>query len=227
MILEISMLKKVINIFSLLLILIFFCSAVINISAQDKDDKKKDGVESIGGKEHETNIYGVEIGMDVPTALEAVFVNANRKPGQEKPDAMRKEGKDEKDIRILYKDLPKGELQIVFAEGKYVSQIILNYARAIQYSDLRLQYSGDVREGLGGQRYDDRYSIGYTDSQKVQGIWWRDEKKEGDYKIRLTFTSSSTITDSQFGYQKIIQKSITVKPGDEKKFFKAMEKQAK
>ena len=74
-------------------------------------------VKSIGGKEHDDNILGVKIGMTVPQALEAVFVNANRKPAQEKPDVMRQEGSDKKDIRVLYNDLKIGKLQIVFAQG--------------------------------------------------------------------------------------------------------------
>lgn len=177
---------------------------------------------SIGGDEHEMNIYGVKIGMDVPTALEAVFVNAKREPGQEKPDVLRKEGKDKKDIRVLYKDLPKGDLQIVFTDGKYVSQVILNYAGSLQYSDLRLPYTGDARVGLSGERFDDRYSVGYTDNQRLQRLWWRDEKVDDKYEVRLAFVSSNRIKKSQFGFQKIIQKTITVKPGDEENFLNTM-----
>ena len=107
-------------------------------------------------KEHEDNIYGVKIGMDVPTALKAVFVNANRKPGQEKPDAKRTEGKDSKNIRVLYK-LEKGELQIVFAQGKVVREILFKYAKYLRRDDLRLIPNGNIGNVLDGQRYDDRF----------------------------------------------------------------------
>ncbi len=209
---------KTINIF---LIMMLFAVGITNVSAQDKKESKENKdkeVKSIGGEEHDSNIYGVKIGMDVSTALESVFVNANRKPGEEKPDALKKEGKDKKDIRVIYKNLPKGELQIVFADGKAVRDIVLTYKQPIQYSDLRLPYSGDVGVALDGQRYDDRYTIGYTDNQKLQGVWWRDEKTEGDYKIRVIFTSTNRLKDSQFGFQKIMQKAIFVTPGDEEKF---------
>ena len=43
--------------------------------------------QSIGGKEHDDQILGVRIGMDVPTALKAIFENSGRKPGHEKPAA--------------------------------------------------------------------------------------------------------------------------------------------
>src|SRR3954471_22967838 len=75
--------------------------------------------------EHDAEILGVRVGMDVPTALQAVFVNAKRKPGEERPDAKRNEGKD---VRVLYKKLPQGELQILFAEGKWVKEVVLNYS---------------------------------------------------------------------------------------------------
>lgn len=100
--------------------------------------------QSIGGKEHEMNIYGVQIGMDVPTTLKTVFVNANRKPGQEKPDARKDEGKDKKDIRIVYKSLEKGELQILFAEGKFVKEIVLIYSKPPLIDDLRLPFTGSL-----------------------------------------------------------------------------------
>lgn len=214
---------NVMSLTKLFLLVVVVVSAVsFNLYAQEKPDKKEDkskNIKSIGGEEHDANIYGVMIGMDVPTALEAVFVNAKRKPGQEKPDAMKKEGTDKKDIRVLYKNLPKGELQIVFDEGKYVKEIVLIYKSPIQYSDLRLAYSGDVGVGLAGQRYDDRYTIGYTDSQRLQGIWFRDEKSVGgDYQVRIIFTSTNRIKDSQFEFQKIMQKAIIVTPGDEEKF---------
>jgi hypothetical protein len=203
-----------------------FCLAGL-ATAQSKDTKENrpdQSEKSIGGEQHDSNIYGVKIGMDVPTALEAVFISANRKKGQEKPDAMKKEGPDKSDTRVIYKDLPAGQLQILFANGKYVKEIVLNYAWPIQYSDLRLPYSGDVGVALDGERFDDRYTIGYTDSQRLQGVWWRDEKTSGEYKVRIIFTSSNRLKDSQFQFQKIVQKGIFVTPGDENKFADALSK---
>ncbi len=223
---------------SLVLAIIFL---VVNINAQTKDDKKSSETKSIGGKEHEANIYGVTIGMDVPTALETVFINANRQPGEEKPDAKRNEGKD---IRVVYKNLPQGELQIVFADGKFVKEMVLIYTKPPLLDDLRLPFTSslgnssglittstvggrnpDVERGnlstntavldgtkeidgynatnsgntdrrrgeaLEGTRYDDRYTIAFTDNQKLQRLWWREEKEKQGYKIRVQFVSEKT-----------------------------------
>ncbi len=245
-----------------ILVLSLALIAVTNISAQDK------AVKSIGGEEHDSNIYGVKIGMDVPTALEAVFVNAERKPGQEKPDALKKEGKDNKDVRVVYKNLPKGELQIVFAEGKAVSEIILNYKKEPIVDDLRLPFSntigdspnfalpnssqpvvtdlsvprpgvldGNVDVGtysankignidrsrtelLDGERYDDRYSIAFVDSRKLQRVWWREEKTQNDYKIRVSFIGKKTTEAGGKFVPSIVQKSISINPEDRDKFMK-------
>ncbi len=120
--------------------------------------------------------------MDVPAALETVFVNAKRKPGEERPDAKREEGKD---VRVIYKKLAAGELQIVFAEGKWVKEVILSYSAPPSYEDLRLAPTGsmggagasDTAEGrlVMGKSYDDRYQIGYTSDRKLERYWWRDE----------------------------------------------------
>ncbi len=206
---------KVLNLIGVLIISAIFA---VSVSAQAKNDS----VKSIGGEEHESNIYGVKIGMDIPTALEAVFKNANRKPGQEKPDAMKKEGKDNKDVRVLYKDLPKGDLQIVFDEGKYVREIALTYAEKKNIDDLRLASSSDIGVATSGQRYDDRYTIGFVDNKKQEKLWWRDEKIGDDYEIRFSFLSGNILKDSTLWWQTVVQKAISIKPGDEKKFSKAM-----
>lgn len=117
-----------------------FALIFLAVSAAFAQDKK----ESIGGKEHEANILGVTIGMDVPTALQTVFVNANRQPGQERPDAKRNEGKDKKDIRVVYKNLPQGELQILFADGKFVKEMVLVYSKPLLLDDLRLPFTGSL-----------------------------------------------------------------------------------
>lgn len=194
---------------------------VVSISASAQDAVKKKGeVTSIGGAEHEMNIYGVEIGMNIPTALEAVFRNAKRKPGQEKPDAMRKEGKNDADIRVLYNELPAGQLQIVFAGGKVVSEIVLTYASRPTIEDLRLPSTSDISVATSGERFDDRYTVGFVDTKKQEKLWWRDEDK-GKYKVRLSFRSGNVLKDGQLWWQTITQKAITVVPGDEKKFRKA------
>ena len=179
--------------------------------------------ESIGGKEHEMNIYGVTIGMDVPTALQTVFTNAHRKPGQERPDAKRNEGKDNNDIRVVYKSMPEGELQIVFAEGKWAKEIVLRYAQTQRVADLRLPNSSNIGEVSSGERFDDRYTIGFVDNKKQEKLWWRDEKTDKDYQIRLIFLSGNLTKDTTMWWQTVVQKAITVKPEDAEKFMKAMQ----
>jgi hypothetical protein len=207
----------------LLLVTMLLLGGTANISAQDKKEDKKDkSFKSIGGEEHDSSIYGVKLGMDVPTALQTVFVNAKRQPGQEKPDAMKKEGKKKKDIRVLYKDLPKGQLQIVFADGKYVQEMILIYAERKNLDSLRLASSSDIGVALSGQRFDDRYTIGFVDNKKQQKLWWRDEKTADDYQARVSFMSGNILKDGSLWWQTIIQKAVFVKPGDEKNFLEAM-----
>ena len=236
-----------------------------------KDSKPEK--ESIGGKEHLSSIYGVKIGMDVPTALRAVFINAQRNPGKEKPDALRKEGKNKKDIRVLYKNLEKGELQIVFARGKIVKEIVLLYKNPPITDDLRLPYSatigsntgtifstsatqtgtdspsvldgnqsieefgasklgdidkfsakkiGNVERGRGdlldGTRYDDRYTVGFMNNQKLQRIWWRDEKTSAGFSVRISFIGKKLTEAGARFVPSVVQKTISVKPKDEKKF---------
>jgi hypothetical protein len=182
-------------------------------------------VKSIGGKEHEDNILGVKLGMDVQTALEAVFVNAHRKPGQEKPDAMRQEGKDKKDIRVLYNDLSVGKLQIVFAEGKWVKEIVLLYAVQPRVSDLRLPSTSFIGEAFRGERFDDRYTIGYTGSDKRERFWWRDDKTPAGYRARVGFISAKSSAAGGIEQSTIARKIISVTPGDEDKFLQALSAQ--
>lgn len=184
-----------------------------------KDAKDKEA--SIGGVEHEMNIYGVKIGMDIPTALKAVFDNAKRKPGQEKPDSLKKEGKKKEDIRVLYNNLPKGSLQLVFAKGKYVKEIVLIYESRPTIEALRLASSSDIGVASSGERYDDRYTIGFVDSKKQEKLWWRDEKSGNGYDVRLSFRSGNVLRDGQLWWQTVSVKLITVLPGHEKKFSKA------
>jgi len=177
--------------------------------------------QSIGGKEHNDNILGVRIGMSVPEALEAVFVNANRKPGQEKPDAMRHEGNDNKDIRVLYNDLKVGKLQILFANGQWVQEITLVYASPRPLDELRLPSSSEIGVAMGGQRYDDRYTVGYTDTKKLEHYWWRDEMAAAGYRIRVGFISGK-LTARNRDATSIARKLVSVTPGDEEKFRQAM-----
>lgn len=192
-----------------------FVLGSLTVQGQDKDG-------SIGGKEHDMNIYGVQIGMDVPTALQTVFVNAKRSPGQERPDARKNEGKDNKDIRVVYKSLPDGELQIVFAEGKYVREMILRYAEVQRVADLRLPNSSGIGEVTSGERFDDRYTIGFVDNKKQEKLWWRDEKEPKGYQVRLTFLSGNLTKDTTQWWQTIVQKAIIVRKEDQDAFLRSM-----
>lgn len=179
---------------------------------------------SIGGKEHDDNILGVKIGMSVTEALQSVFVNANRKPGQEKPDVMRQEGQDKKDVRVLYNDLHIGKLQIVFANGKWVKEIVLDYSSRPLYDELRLAPSGNIGDAMGGQRYDDRYTIAFTEETvaKRQRIWYRDEKNALGFRERIEFISVKKPDEGTIQGKGIVRKVIFITPGDEEKFLKAM-----
>ena len=182
-------------------------------------------VKSIGGKEHDDNILGVRLGMTVPQALEAVFVNANRKPGQEKPDAMRNEGADKKDVRVLYNDLKIGKLQILFAQGKLVREIVLDYSQRPLYDELRLAPTGNIGDAMGGERYDDRYTVAFTEESaaKRQRVWYRDEKTDQGFRERIQFISGKKPDDTTIEGKQIIRKVILVLPADEEKFLKTMQ----
>lgn len=184
-------------------------------------------IKSIGGKEHDDNILGVRIGMTVPEALEAVFVNAHRRAGQEKPDAMRQEGKDKKDTRVLYNDLKIGKLQILFAQGKWVKEILLDYSVPLLFDELRLAPSGNIGDALGGQRYDDRYTIVFTEEPvaKRQRIWYREERLSQGFRERVQFISARKPDDGTIEGKQIVRKVISLLPTDEKQFLSVMAKQ--
>ncbi len=175
--------------------------------------------QSIGGPQHDPNILGVKIGMDVPTALRTIFENSGRKAGQEKPDAKRNEGKDNQDIRVLYKGLADGEVQIVFGSGQRVREILLVYAGPIPVESLRLPGSSGIGAAMGGQRFDDRYTVGYTSSNKLEQFWWRDENTPDGYRIRVGFISGKR--GGTQGVTSVTRKILSVTPGDEEKFLKA------
>jgi len=197
-------------------VVVILASQGLRLSAQQSSQK------SIGGPQHEDNILGVKVGMDVPTALRTVFENSGRKQGQEKPDAKRNEGKDNKDIRVLYKGLKEGEVQIIFADGQWVKEILLVYAGPRPIDTLRLPYSSNIGAAMGGQRYDDRYTVGYTDTNKLEQFWWRDENMPDRYRVRVGFISGKRTFGGAQGITTIARKIISVTPGDEEKFLKAM-----
>ena|SRR5215207_4881401 len=188
------------------------------------------GAQTAAPGEHDAEVLGVRIGMDVPTALEAVFVNAKRKPGEERPDAKRTEGPD---VRVVYKKLAQGELQIVFADGKWVKEIILSYAAPPTYDDLRLAPTGsmagagtgDSSEGrlVMGKTYDDRYQIGYTSDRKLERFWWRDEKTPAGYRVRVGFVSAK-LTKGEMAGKEIVRKIVSVTPEDKDKFAQSFPK---
>jgi len=194
----------------------FFLMAIIASYSVAQEQPK-----SIGGKEHNDDVLGVRIGMEVPTALETVFRNGNRQPGQEKPDAKRNEGEGKKDVRVLYRNLKVGNLQIVFANGQWVKEILLEYAGPIPVDNLRLPYSSDINEAIGGERYDDRYTVGFLDSSKLEKFWWRDEDTGRGYRVRIGFISGKLTAGGSQAVTSITRKVITVTPGDEAKFLKA------
>ena len=197
-------------------VVVILASQGLRLPAQQSSQK------SIGGPQHEDNILGVKVGMDVPTALRTVFENSGRKQGQEKPDAKRNEGKDNKDIRVLYKGLKEGEVQIIFADGQWVKEILLVYAGPRPIDTLRLPYSSNIGAAMGGQRYDDRYTVGYTDTNKLEQFWWRDENMPDRYRVRVGFISGKRTFGGAQGITTIARKIISVTPGDEEKFLKAM-----
>jgi len=170
------------------------------------------------GAPHDPEIYGVRIGMDVPTALQAVFVNAKRQPGQEKPDALHNEGNDK---RVLYK-LKEGNLQIVFADGKWVREIQMEFAKPLLQDDLKLLDTGTTFGNAGGEtRRDDRYSVGFTGDDKKERYWWRDEATDAGYRIRIGFVSAK-LTKGGLSSKEIVRKVVGVVPEDKNKFAKAV-----
>ena len=188
--------------------------------------------------EHDAAILGVRVGMTVPEALQAVYEHTATTPPPQKPDALREEGKDKKDVRVIYKNLKEGELQIVFAGGRngFVREVSLNYSKQPTMDDLNLQPTGSITavadrggEAYGdtlnaGKKYDDRYSIGFTDERKTERYWWRDEHAQGAYDVRVGFVSEKLTGKGEgaMAGKTIARKVVMVKPGDEEKFWKAV-----
>lgn len=176
--------------------------------------------QNAGGSPHDASIYGVKIGMDVPSALQSVYENAHRQPGQEKPDARKNEGRDNRDVRVLYK-LKEGNLQIVFAGGKVVREIVFEYAKVLQQDDLKLLESTATFSNAGGEtRRDDRYSVGFTSDDKKERFWWRDEKTDAGYRIRVGFVSGK-LNKGGLASKEVTRKLVTVVPEDADKFAKS------
>ena len=173
------------------------------------------------GTPHETGVYGVRLGMDVPTALQAVWQNARgSEPGKERPDAKKNEGKD---VRVLYK-LKDGNLQIVFADSKWVREIQMEYAKPLLQDDLKLLDStGTHNNTEGGSNRDDRYSVGFTSDDKKERFWWRDEQTPAGYRVRVGFVSGK-LTKGGMAGKEIVRKVVTVVPEDKGKFETAVAK---
>jgi len=173
------------------------------------------------GSPHDAGVYGVRLGMDVPTALQAVWEHGRAsEPGKEKPDAKKTEGKD---VRVLYK-LKDGNLQLVFAEGKWVKEIQIEYAKPLLQDDLKLLDStGTYNNTEGGTNRDDRYSVGFTGDDKKERYWWRDEPTPAGYRVRIGFVSAK-LTKGGMAGKEIVRKVVTVVPEDKDKFEKAVAK---
>lgn len=182
---------------------------------------------------HEDQILGVRPGMSVPEALKAVYEHTVTQPAPQKPDGLQKEGKDKKDIRVVYKNLKEGELQIVFADGNngFVREVTLTYAKQPTVSDLRLPQTGSIAASgnvldsslNSGERYDNRYSIGFTDNRKTERFWWRDERGKEGYSVRVGFVSGKLNSGGAMADSVIVRKVLMVKPGEEAKFWRAVE----
>ncbi len=170
---------------------------------------------------HDTGIFGVRLGMDVPTALRTVWENARGSaPGKEKPDAKKSEGKN---TRVLYK-LEGGNLQIVFADNKWVSEVQLEYAKPLLQDDLKLLDStGTYNNTEGGTGRDDRYSVGFTSDDKKERFWWRDEATTAGFRVRVGFISGKLNKGGMAG-KEIVRKIVTVVPEDKAKFTSAVAK---
>lgn len=112
-------------------------------------------------------------------------------------------------------------LQIVFADGRFVKEVVLTYHNRPSIDALRLAPSSDIGVASSGERFDDRYSIGFVDSKKQEKLWWRDVETDG-YEVRLAFKSGNSLKDGQLWWQTVSQKGITVAPGSEKDFEKAV-----
>ncbi len=182
--------------------------------------------------EHDNQILGVRIGMNVSDALKAVFEHTATMPAPQKPDALRKEDKNSADIRVIYKNLKEGEIQIVFAGGNtgVVREVMLTYAKHPTVSDLHLPLTGSIsasgdvlNSGLNsGERFDDRYTIGFTSDRKTERYWWRDEQLKDGYSLRIAFVSGDLKSGGAMAESIITRKLVTVKPGDEQRFWKAV-----
>ncbi|MBA2620419.1 MAG: hypothetical protein H0U87_04390, partial [Acidobacteria bacterium] len=77
-------------------------------------------------------------------------------------------------------------------------------------------------ESYDGTRFDDRYSVGFTDNQKNQRIWWRDEKTVRNYRVRVQFFAADKIKDASAKFVvTAVRKLLLITPGDEAKFAQA------
>lgn len=124
----------------------------------------------------------------------------------------------------MYNDLKVGKLQIAFLNGTWVKEMVLDYSTRPLYDELRLAPSGSISDAMGGQRYDDRYTIVFTEETpaKRQRIWYRDEKNPLGFRERIQFISARKPDDGTIEGKQILRKVISILPDDEEKFIKAM-----
>ncbi len=125
----------------------------------------------------------------------------------------------------------------------------MKYAKPPTIDDLRLPYTGFIGDNIvvnanrpdfainatdvanttrergesyDGTRFDDRYSVGFTDIRKVQRVWWRDEKMPPGFSVRIQFFSPDKLKDAGAKFVvTAVRKLLYVTPGDEAKFTQA------
>ena len=172
--------------------------------------------------------------LDVGELVRAINPLVGHRPNgrkERRAEELMRYDRDE-DLPEAVKKLAAGELQIVFAEGKWVKEVVLSYSAPPSYEDLNLAPTSSTG-GAGtsdtsagsfvlGKKYDDRYQIGYTSDRKLERFWWRDELAAGGYRVRVGFVSERLPGGGQLGGATIARKVVGVAPGDEEKFARAM-----
>ena len=75
--------------------------------------------------------------------------------------------------------------------------------------------------GMDGTRFDDRYSVAFVDNQRLQRIWFRDDKLKEGYRIRIEFISEKKTKAGASFVARAAQKVVLLLPEDEMAFRRA------